>query len=36
MAAPFLVVGAEELGFKAVFIGGFICIAGGLSMLLVK
>ena len=36
MAAPFLVTVAGELRVKAVFIGGIICIVGGLSMLFVK
>lgn len=36
MAAPFLVTGAGEIGVKGVFFGGFVCIAGGVSMLLVK
>ena len=36
MIAPFLVTISGELHLKAVFIGGIICIAGGLSMFLVK
>ena len=36
MAAPFLVTVAGEIGVKGVLIGGIICIAGGISMLLVK
>lgn len=36
MGAPFLVAGAGEIGFKAVFLGGFVCMAGGLSMIFVK
>ena len=36
MAAPFLVTLSQFLRFKAVFIGGFLNIAGGASMLLVK
>ena len=36
MVSPFLVTIADEIGVKGVFIGGFVCIAGGISMLLVK
>lgn len=36
MGAPFLRSGAAKIGVKGVFIGGFVCIAGGASMLLVK
>ena len=36
MAAPFLVTLADDGGVKGVFIGGFVCIAGGLSMFFVK
>ena len=36
MAAPFLVTVSDDLGVKAIFIGGFVCIAGGLSMSFVK
>lgn len=36
MGAPFLVTLSQFLGFKAVFVGGFLNIAGGTSMLAVK
>ena len=36
MVAPFLVTLAGELRVKAVFIGGIICIVGGISMFFVK
>lgn len=36
MAAPFLVTLSDDAGVKGVFIGGFVCIAGGLSMFFVK
>lgn len=36
MAAPFLVTISDDIGVKAVFIGGFVCIAGGLCMSFVK
>ena len=36
MGAPFLVTLAQVLSFKAVFVGGFLNVAGGTSMFLVK
>ena len=36
MGAPFLVTLSQEIRVKGVFIGGFVCIAGGLSMSFVK
>ena len=36
MGAPFLVTLSDFLNFKAVFVGGFLNLAGGASMLLVK
>ena len=36
MGAPFLVRLAQVLRFEAVFVGGFLNLAGGASMLLVK
>ncbi len=36
MGAPFLVSLSQTLRFKAVFVGGFLNIAGGISMILVK
>jgi len=36
MGAPFLVTLAQFLNFKAIFVGGFLNLAGGTSMLIVK
>jgi len=36
MGAPFLVTMAQLLKYKAIFMGGFLNIAGGASMMMVK
>jgi len=36
MGAPFLVTLAQYIGIKAVFLGGFLNIGGGVYMLAVK
>jgi hypothetical protein len=36
MGAPFLVTLAQFIGVKAIFIGGFLNLGGGASMLIVK
>ena len=36
MISPFLVTISDNIGVKAVFIGGFVCIVGGFSMFFVQ
>jgi hypothetical protein len=36
MGAPFIVILAQEIGVKSVFVGGLLNLAGACSMLAVK